>query len=333
MTKPLNKYNIIDDPFVSDCVSLFSGKSSGHMGSWEYETPLFPGDPAGGGKFWADLVKEPGNYYPVIADIENLKNALEKPDFLDCLRSIRTVVECGPGSMEAVRAKSLPFLKRAENLELYVAVDSSDYMADAASTSMADWLGIDHRKILTDFSSVPVYPEWPRSLSIIMWGISLGNFCGRAGQDSYPQLIAFLRNLARNFSRGDSIFISFDTETDPGKLSRAYSEDNISRSFLSIIHLLARYENVKGNFDPYLWSHKSEWIESTFQCAHYIYPEKDQHFWIEDHEFEISAGTMFLTNNSYKYRPPTILSAAEKAGYRDARIFRQGPVALLVATR
>lgn len=92
---PSSPYVYLDD-IAHDAVALFTGQRQGHMGQWEYGPSLFIGDPAGGGDYWADLVRHPGRYYLTDKDTEAISSAIGQDDFLKVINDIESVVELGP---------------------------------------------------------------------------------------------------------------------------------------------------------------------------------------------------------------------------------------------
>ncbi len=319
--------------YVSDCISLLSGKAQGHMEKWEYCPPLFPGDLAAGEEHWSALVKKPGKYYPAYEDERNIRHTVKLADFRKYLDGIETIVEFGPGCEDSLTGKTLPLLEEAASVRKYIALDSTDNIALMATRFISGRYKVDTGSVIMDFIASPLQKKWHGRSAVIMWGISLGNFPGGHGSDSFPKLVSMLGNIAKGLSSGDCLFASFDTETDGEKVLASYNEPNLKKQVLSILYRLARDGIAQGKFNPEKWRHEPVWVAKTLQCAHYVYPIIDQHFWIDGNEFSIPAMQRFISNNSYKYLPETIMKASAQAGFSSAEVFRNGPMAMLAAVK
>lgn len=101
---------------------------------------------------------------------------------------------------------------------------------------------------------------------------------------------------------------------------------------LSPLHRLQRDGLASGLFDPYKWTHESIWIPETLQCAHTIYPLIDQEFEVCGRHISIPKFKKLITNNSYKFKPETMISAAKEAGFIP-QIYRHGSMALLIGEK
>jgi uncharacterized SAM-dependent methyltransferase len=319
--------------YLEDILALLGRERFGHMERWEYDCPKDEGDLAAGACHWAALIRNPGKYYLVKADAENIVWAIKQPDFLKKISGTKNLLELGPGCEISLEKKTLPFYKSAPGINSYTAIDGTIEIARNAAEFIARNTGVAVSAVEKDYFSDPVRKKDAALTSIIFWGSSLGNLEGDAVDNPLPKLSSFLGKLNTDMSAGDTAVLSFDTETDRQTVLDSYLEPDMHRQVLSVIHRLKRDSLAEGGFDPSVWQHEPVWIEDSMQCAHYLYPTIDQHFRINGNEFSIRAGTRFLSNNSYKYTNEQMLMAAKNAGFSDAEIFQKGPMALLVATK
>ncbi|NCC22781.1 MAG: hypothetical protein EOM26_10020 [Alphaproteobacteria bacterium] len=323
----------VSDAFSRDSLLLFSGLASGNMEKWEYGPRMYKDDPAAGSVFWDQLVKKPQEYYPALGDVETIRSFASDGRFANFFSSIETLVELGPGCKSSIEAKTFPLLAALTNARTYVPVDSSRHLAEMAARFISRKWSLRTCPISADFTAAPLRKLWRGKSATVMWGISMGNFPGHVGSDCFPHLEGFLTIMAASLSDGDIFIGSFDTEMDARRIVKAYSEPNIRRQALSVLHRMQRDGIVRGKFNPELWHHEAVWVPETSQCARLVYPLVDQHIWIDRYEFPIPSRKEYVTTNSYKYAPETILSAVDQAGFSEARIFQRNAIALLIATK
>lgn len=318
--------------FALDIQSLFKGEKAGHMERWEYGPSLFKNDPAGGSFYWANLVKDPGNYYLTNSDISCIQHAITTDKLQKYLMQINTVVELGPGSEKAIISKTIPFLKKCKNLKKYIAVDATLDQAKESSVLVGNHMTVSVGVRECNFMHTPISPIESGQSALVMWGSSLGNIEGSANSNPQRKLIGTLHTIQNSMKSGDILIICFDTEENEDKIIKAYSEPNLQAQVLSVVHKAKRDLYVSGKFDPRLWRHKPVWYPKSQQLAHTLYPLFDQELCIDRQIIKIPAWTEFISNNSYKFRSDTIVAAAKNSGF-SAETIQFGPMAILIATK
>ncbi len=320
------------DELLLDAMNFFTGNRQGHMGKWEYGPSLFAGDPAGGGEQWARLVGNPGHYYLTEADIKTIKWATQQEQLRALLSDVKSVIELGPGSNQAIINKTIPFLSACPQLKKYIAIDATLEQATEAARLVRC-----HKHIAVGVSdqdfTAGSYDRFSTDKSaIVMWGGSLGNIEGCLGDDPFDKLVSALKTFLTSIKPKDVLMICFDTQSNEEAILKAYSEPDLRASVLSTLYRLKRDGYVSGKFDPRAWSHEARWIPETQQCAHTVYPLIDQAVHIDGKIIEIPAWQRLVANNSYKFLPAKVISAAYKAGFKSAFCLQAGPIALLVST-
>lgn len=320
------------DEFANEIKSLFTHERQGHMERWEYGPSLFENDPGGGGAYWANLVKDPGNYYLTEGDISCIQYAINTDILQNYLPMVDCVIELGPGSEKAILSKTIPFLSKCTNLRKYIAVDATLEQAKQSSFIVRKALSINVGVRENNFMRSPMVPVKSNQSAIVMWGSSLGNIEG--GPNSNPQykLIETMRTISQGMNQKDILIVCFDTEHDEDKILRAYSENNLQSQILSVIYRSKRDLYIGGNFNPRVWRHKPVWHAENRQLAHTVYPLFDQELHFDNQILKIPAWTEFISNNSYKFSSETIISAAKNAGF-SAETIQNGPMALLLARK
>jgi uncharacterized SAM-dependent methyltransferase len=319
---------------VADALALLTSRKQGHMEKWEYAHALLQNDCAAGADFWADLVRHPGFYYPAEAETKILSKSLQNDSFLSqYLNDVSTVVELGPGSHEAILNKTIPFLCSCVKAKKYIIVDATTEQAIEAAETMHRRLNISVEIYEQDFVNAPLPLVGFEKKAIIMWGISLGNIAGHVGLNAYNDLVRKFGNFAKGMCPNDIILLCVDTEQDEEKVLAAYNEPSLKKQVLSVLHRLKRDGIATGNFDPHAWRHKPVWYAEVGQCAHTLYPTIDQQVHIAGHVIDIPAGTEFISNNSYKFKPSFVSEAALEAGLETLACLQDGPIALFVGKK
>lgn len=321
-----------DVDFERDVLNLLTKKSSGHMEKWEYGVSRYKNDPAGGGEHWANLVHNPGHYYLTSDDIENISDAIKNQALQDEALGIHHIYELGPGSTDSILFKTLPFLSICPNLRRYTAIDSAIQQANNAGQIIADFMDIKTGSIKADFMSAPLKKVKTRKNAIIMWGSSLGNISGFAGDNPFFKLVKLLKFFKSALKKGDKIILCFDSEQNEEKVLLAYSELALRSQILSILYRMKNSDFIKGDFNPDLWRHQAVWYPEVSQCAHEVFPLVDQSFQISGHTITIPAWERFNSNNSYKFHPETLKSAAKRAGIKSNMVLQKNAMAMFVGT-
>ncbi len=271
---------------------------------------------------------KPGRYYLTDADIQAIGWAVNQPLLIDTLSDIETVVELGPGSFDAITRKTLPFLLSCKSLRQYVAVDAAFEQAQNASQNVAGFLNVEAQAVQANFMASDFRKSWSGKSAIVMWGSSLGNIEGSANEDASVRLASILENFRKGMDKDDLLLVCYDTERDGQKIIESYSELSLRAQILSTLYRLKRDGIVTGNFDPRIWRHEPVWFAEVGQCAHTVYPLFDQQVNIAGMTIKIPAWRRFITNNSYKFSPPTVRRTATKAGIEPLFCIQNGPIAL-----
>ncbi len=318
--------------FALDIKSLFNHKKEGHMERWEYGPSLFETDPAGGSHHWANLVKNPGNYYLTEEDISCIQHAINTEKLQKYLSKIETVIELGPGSEKAILSKTIPFLKKCSHLEKYIAVDATLEQAKQSSFLVRKKMSINVGVRECNFMHAPMTPIMSGKCATVMWGSSLGNIEGSADSNPHRMLIGTLNIIQQGMKSGDVLIVCFDTEQNENKIIKAYSEHHLQAQVLSVVFRAKRDLYINGTFDPKIWRHKPVWYPRSQQLAHTLYPLFDQELHFDNQLVKVPAWTEFISNNSYKFSPDAIISAAKNAGFTSETI-QNGAMALLIAEK
>ncbi len=326
------KLKIENRSLESAAIKFFLSQESGQMGSWEYGTSLFPNDPAGGADLWAEAINRPGAYYLAQGEGDLIQQALNDDILINQIKHTKTLVEFGPGSINAIEHKTLPLVKHCPNISKYIAIDGSMDQARQAAHIVTNACDVQSDMISADFTKGTFKRYWEGPATYIMWGCTIGNLHGQAGKDPYPSLIKEIEQLQKTLLIGDHLILIFDMNDDEQSVLRAYNEPALKRQSVSWLYALKRDGIATGNFDPRVWVHEPIWFPDVMQCAHTVFPMFDQSVTISGHTIHIPAWRRFVSNNSYKFHPDTMIAAAEDAGLK-AHVIQHGPMAMLITEK
>ncbi len=312
--------NIIASHQLSiDAVALFSKTRSGHMGLWQYQEPLYEGDPAGGSALWAKFIKNSRTYYPYTGDIELIANSSNM--LFEVLKGVSSLVELGPGSKEAILNKTLSVLSQTPQNTKYIAADCDLATALQAADLVNELTGRVTKAELVDGLDIKTLRH-DHPLAIMILGSTITNLEGSIGQPYHLSLQKMVQALRSSLRSGDKIIATFDTNVDEASLLEVYGHEFQKRFGESAIHLIARECEIEGNFDPQMWRYKTIFTPETRQISHCVYPLVDQAFALSGHKFFIPANELLVMNNSYKYRPSDVELAFRSSGL-NAQTLRQ----------
>ena len=315
----------------ADAVALFSRENEGHMGKWEYGPAWYSGDPAGGSVLWSDAIENAGAYYLTRDESAFIQRIVTETSLLKHLHVADVLVELGPGCRNALKMKTLPVLQNAIGLERYIAIDISEDFARESAQIVSKNASINADPMACDFFQ-PIRKTWGGRTGVMMFGMTVCNLVCRAGENPFPHLVRFLSNLREGLDSGDSLMISFDSETDEKRILDSYHTPGMRRFGTNIVHRLRRDGVAGGDFTPSLWRYEAVWIPATQQCCHTVYPLFDQTIWVDRHRFSVPAQRRLVVSNSYKYTPQTMIRAALAAGFQTPDILSHGSVGMLLAT-
>lgn len=311
---------VVEDNFYHDFIDLMKKNKHGHMEKWEYDSQY-------GAIAWGDLISSPNKYYLPQEDISNINNCINIDDLLTKISGCRTLIELGAGCKTSLLMKTVPIINKTK-LGNYVSIDATYEVAKQSADFISAKSGVKSSSSQLDFYTDNLNIETSDNI-VVFWGSSLGNFGGKIGDNPFNKLVGFFNKIHNSLNKGDKILFSFDKCQNENKVLSAYSENNLSKQILSILHLAKRDLLINGYFNPNDWKHQPFWDKKHSQCAHLIYPTTNQLFQIGNMEFNIKAHDTIHSNNSYKYSVDRIKEAAIMAGFNDVNTYGSQDMNLL----
>ncbi len=306
--------------FYQDVCDLFGERRAGHMSKWNYSTPQYAGDKARGAEAWVEAISEAknGSPYYVFQKERDIINTFA-PKSRDYFKGDARLVDLGPGSVDAVQHKVMPFIRGASaTIREYTCVDVCATTLNMAEREVKkEFPFIRTSSLNKDFIHESFRYGTPLSPEVAtMFGLTLCNMEIDPRVVDLPnyQLAACLKRLQSHFSGTEQyLFITQDTNQDPESLKAAYMA--LEEHFTSLLYRIRRDLTVAGDFDPDNFTMEVDYFPQTQACALCFVAEKSMIFSVEDEIFMLEEGQRFYFHNAFKFDAKTFLTAADKAGF------------------
>ena len=261
-----------------------------------------------GSQLFEEICELP-EYYLTRAEAEILETAA--PRLAQEMPEIRALVELGSGS--AVKTEYLLQAFQQDGRELcYVPIDVSR----SALEGSVERLEQTHPQL----EIRPAVAEYEPGLAevqalglepkLTVWlGSSIGNL-------EKGEAIAFLGRVRETMGKADRLLVGIDLRKQPETLERAY-DDTRGVTARFNLNLLARINRELGaDLALEHFRHRVEYDEATGSVRSFLESQRAQRARIEALDLEIAfeAGERIHTEDSHKYSPSEIDTAAEAAG-------------------
>lgn len=224
-----------------------------------------------------------------------------------------SVVEFGAGSDMKIRL----LLDALERPAQYVAIDiASGPLRDVALAIAADYPRLRVGAICADFTTLAALPADAIGRA---GGGTLGFFPGSTiGNFAPPDAAAFLRQLRAVLGSGGALLIGVDLKKDTARLNAAYNDaaGHTAAFNLNLLRRMARELGAQLDIDGF--EHYAFYNEAESRIEMHLRSLRDQEIRVGDHHFELAAGELIHSENSYKYSLDGFRDLAAKAGF-DAR--------------
>jgi L-histidine Nalpha-methyltransferase len=246
-------------------------------------------------------------YYPTRAERHLLET--HGPAIAE-LSKADTLVELGAGACEKTRVL-LDALQEFGTLARYVPFDVSDeFLRDAASTLAREYEGLAVHLVVGDFAEhLAEIPTVGRRMVAFLGG-TIGNL-------DPAQRARFLFDLNCTMSSDDSLLLGTDLVKDTKRLVAAYDDAaGVTAQFnKNVLYVLN--EQLRGNFDPDLFSHVALWNEDEQWIEMRLRAEQPTDVTLEDPGFTVhfAEGEEILTEISAKFTPERIEGELRTAGF------------------
>ncbi len=235
---------------------------------------------------------------------------------------VREMAElCGPGCalVEYGSGSSLKtrlLLQHLREVAAYVPLDiSAPALADATGRLRRWKPELEVRPLCADFTApheLPLSGLSPRRRVVFFPGSTIGNF-------HKPEVVAFLRHVAREVGRGGGLLIGVDLLKEREVLERAYDDARgVTAAF--DLNLLARANRELGaDFDLTRFRHAARFDERYGRVEMHLVSQAPQKVRVDGRSFAFAEGESLWTESSYKYSLTELTALAALAGWRSER--------------
>ena len=221
-----------------------------------------------------------------------------------------SVVEFGAGSDFKIRL----LLDALDRPAQYVAIDIAGGPLRATSLAIAaDYPRLRVGAICADFTMLTVLPA---EAAAPAGGAALGFFPGSTiGNFAPPEAVAFLRQLRDVLGPGGALLIGIDLKKDTARLNAAYNDAaGYTAAFnLNLLHRMVRELGAELDVDGF--EHHAFYNEAESRIEMHLRSLRDQEIRLGDRRFELAAGELIHSENSYKYSLDGFRGLAAKAGF------------------
>ncbi len=265
--------------------------------------PKFFYDARGAGLF--DRITEQPEYYLTRTERELFQR--HHADMAAAAGRGRTLIEPGSGSSEKVELLLDSLRPRA-----YVPLEITESHLQRAAEHLVErypWLHV--HAVCADYShGLDLPAELPADARLLFFpGSTIGNF-------EPPAARRFLGYLRQACGDDGALLIGVDLRKDPAVLNAAYNDAAAVTAAFNLNVLTHINRVADGNFDPALFLHRAFFNDRQGRVEMHLESLARQRVTVAGEVFEIGAGEMIHTENSYKYRLSEFQDLAEAAGFQ-----------------
>ena len=167
----------------------------------------------------------------------------------------------------------------------------------------------------------------PRGRALVLFlGSNIGNF-------DPPAADGFLRGIARCLRPGDALLLGADLVKPESELLLAY-DDPLGVTAAFNLNLLLRINRTLGaDFDLAGFRHRATWNAGARRVEMHLVSRRRQTVRIPGAGLglDLQVGETIWTESSYKYRPEDVPEMLERAGFAEARQWRDAQAGFLLS--
>jgi L-histidine N-alpha-methyltransferase len=222
------------------------------------------------------------------------------------------LVEYGAGS----GLKTRLLLEHLEDPAAYVPIDiSPSALAGTVARLARDFPHVRVLPVCADFTApldLPLAGVRARRRAVFFPGSTIGNL-------HKPEMVAFLREVARQCGPGGGLLLGVDLRKERSVLERAYDDARgVTAAFN--LNLLARANRELGaDFDLGKFRHEARWEPRYGRVEMHLVSRTAQAVNVAGERFRFDPGETIWTESSYKYELRELAALAALAGWRCER--------------
>lgn len=300
-----------DDIHADEVIALFKGEREGHYIHRGYDTPRQV-------KLWSTFIAKHKGYYVTRSETALIKMSAPVIGHLAKHTDGIIGIENGPGTPNAIKAKTIPFFLKMPELHTYIGRDwSRTICAELQSIMSPELPGVDIISQAVDFNyeEIPFLEKGGRRV-FVEFGLTRLNIEG-FWKDPFPEasLCQGLKNIRAQMRVDDFYVVTFDANQNEQEILNAYSNEWLALWGIEHLKVMKQTLPISGDFDPDSFYVAPRWIKDSHLSNNNFIALRTMDFEIAGQKITINKGHYFPFTNSYK--PPVGLfsNIALNAGF------------------
>ncbi len=306
--------------FLSDALAFFEKKEDALLMDYLYDYTDNAKINSHSTALWSKYYKYKDYYLPS-AEKEAIN--LYAPHISKIIGEDVDFIDLGPGSIDAVKEKTLPVLKVTKGIKSYTSFDISEkFSNESAKFIQKKFPNTKTHHIQGNFYD----PSRPLPSVKNRVGLFFGCTSGNIAEHMHSWMpINTINNLARIkhslIGKSGYLVISQDTTQEQSILQKAYDHD-VAKSFrLRVLHRI-KSQLFPAGFDPEGFECVCRWQSRQNFFGSYARAIKDQSFVLGGKMINVQEGDEFNLCRSYKYSLEQFKEIGRLAGYQPVAVFK-----------
>ena len=302
--------------FLQDSIDLFAGARGSHMGSHQYvpHKGVRLGKPTSGDLLWAEAEAQRITANGSMLNSEAILLQAVAKEIGDYLPHGLTVIDLGPGTVQAFKSKVLPLIQALQS-NVYIPVDESTGFLREITNAKDLEKNLQIRPIVDNFFDSNLNYCDGKAL-VCSFGATISNIENPVS-DTLPEaaLVQGLLHLAAAAHQG-ALLVAFDSNQNGEAVKAYYKQHGVFQT--NIFDRMAVELPVK-NFDALAFDYEPLWIPASGQLAHMAVVNRDIDFSIGGKDISLKKEQRLHLKNSYKFTPEFFERACRIAGLKTIR--------------
>jgi dimethylhistidine N-methyltransferase len=245
--------------------------------------------------------------------------AAHATEILQCVSSLSTIVELGPGSGEKV-SRLVRAARSTASLTVHL-IDVSPAALDLATRTLNAYdVKVERHQASYEAGLEALSRHHGRRTLVLFLGSNVGNF-------DPPGAAEFLRTIRRALRPDDALLIGADLLKPERDLLLAYADPlGVTAAFNR--NLLVRVNReLDADFDIDAFEHRAIWNAAESRVEMHLVSTRSQRVRIAASRLDLTLkdGETIWTESSYKYRAEEIVAMLGHAGFREIKQWVDAP--------
>lgn len=238
-----------------------------------------------------DRITELEEYYPTRVERHILEMYVR--EMATVMGETVELIEPGSGSSDKTRI----LLQNMPNICCYIPMDiSGDYLFKVADQLQKDFPKIKIVPLQADYTQMFELPVTnPNARKVVFFpGSTIGNF-------KKERVHLFLEKISKLVGKDGALLIGVDLKKDISVLEAAYNDKKGVTAAFNKNMLVHINNELKTNFNPDLFEHRSIWNEEFGRIEMHLYAKESHSVLLAGREIQFRKGESIHTENSHKY--------------------------------